>query len=240
MIVPRLSGQELGVFAALAVAPLVGRVTARLARRLAADREARPADDTPVDGSAVDVPAVGGSGGGVSWTWIGVGWAVVALSAGLAPPGLLVATLGLGWTLLLLAAVDIATLRLPDGITLPLCGLGLVLGGVAATPLGDRCLGLVAGGASLAVVDLIYVRLRGRSGIGLGDAKLFGAAGAWLGWRLLPSVLLLACAGGLAWVAVRVLVKGRSSASAPLPFGAPLCAAFWAVWLQGAATLANV
>ena len=66
-------------------------------------------------------------------------------------------------------------------------------------------------------------------GRGLGDAKLFSAAGAWLGWQVLPSALLLTCAGGLVWAALRIL-RGRSAADA-LPLGPPMALAFWLLWL---------
>ena len=64
--------------------------------------------------------------------------------------------------------------------------------------LGDHALGALAGFASLAVIASVYRRVRGREGLGLGDAKLLAAAGAWLGWQALPSVVLIAAASGLA------------------------------------------
>ena len=168
-----------------------------------------------------------------SFRWLIIGALAVTVSAIATPSQPLPISLCLGWALLLLAAIDIAVLRLPDLITLPLATLGF---GFALwrqdAPLAHLS-ALCAGFASFAVIDWLYVRFRGRSGLGMGDAKLFGAAGAWLGPYALPAVLLLACAGGLIWVAQRVLRKGLSHTRAPLPFGAPLCAAIWILWAKG-------
>ena len=159
--------------------------------------------------------------------------AFVFWSSAAAPLSALWIDLGLGWTLLGLAAIDMAALRLPDLLTVPLALAGLVTAGPLSPPLPDRLAGIAFGVGAIAALDMIYVRLRGRNGIGHGDAKLFGAAGAWLGWRALPSVLLFACAMGLAWVAVRLLVRGRAAAANPIPFGASLCAALLLLWLLG-------
>jgi len=69
----------------------------------------------------------------------------------------------------------------------------------------------------------------------LGDAKLLAVAGAWLGWTALPSVVVLACAGGLAWAALRLLRRGHEGLAEPIAFGLPLCAATWASLLLAAA-----
>jgi len=152
------------------------------------------------------------------------GWAILYSSQAL------MITLVLGWILLLLAMTDIAIFRLPNILTLPLLAMGLAVTVLQRQNLVDH--GLTACGAFALFwgLDRFYRSLRGRSGLGLGDAKLFAAAGAWLGWRPLPTVLLLACAGGLIWTAVRVLQSGQSAARKPLPFGAPLCASLWIVW----------
>ena len=148
-----------------------------------------------------------------------------------APVSRLLIDLGLGWTLLLLAAIDVAALRLPDIITIPLAVAGLCFAESVSATLPERFIGLAVGTSTLAALDLLYGRLRHRAGIGLGDAKLLGAAGAWLGWRALPSVLLIGCAGALVWVAVRILARGRSASGEAIPFGAPLCLALGILWL---------
>jgi leader peptidase (prepilin peptidase)/N-methyltransferase len=112
---------------------------------------------------------------------------------------------------------------LPDGVTLPLTGLGILI--AHALGWGDwqeRILAAAVGFLALALVREVYWRWRGRHGLGLGDAKLFAAAGAWTGAGALASVLLWAC--GLALAAVAV---------AALPFGPFLAAGTWLVWLYG-------
>jgi len=155
---------------------------------------------------------------------------VIALWAILYSLEPLLITLLLGWALLCLAYIDVAVLRLPDLLTLPLLLAGLGVTAALHQNLVEH--GLSAGIAFGLFWGLnrAYIFLRGRSGLGLGDAKLFAAAGAWVGWRPLPTLLLLACAGGLIWTAVRLMRSGSEAAQRPLPFGAPLCAAFWFVW----------
>ncbi|MBV9994450.1 MAG: prepilin peptidase [Caulobacteraceae bacterium] len=143
-------------------------------------------------------------------------------------------SLALGWTLVALAAVDLASFRLPDLLTLP-----LILAGLGATalmparPMLDHLAGAGAGWGSLVVLALAYRWWRGVEGVGQGDAKLLGAAGAWLGWRPLPSVLLIACAAAFVWVGFRTAARGRAALNERLAFGAPLCLAIWTVWLHG-------
>ncbi len=104
----------------------------------------------------------------------------------------------LGWGLLALAWIDAEHFWLPDVLTLPLIVLGLgataVLEPEAIT---DHALGAALGYAAFRGVDWLYRRLRGRAGLGQGDAKLLAAAGAWLGAVALPSVVLVAATFGL-------------------------------------------
>jgi leader peptidase (prepilin peptidase)/N-methyltransferase len=115
-------------------------------------------------------------------------------------------------------------------LTLPLAAAGLGFAVWRGDQPISHLIGLALGFLMFAGLDRAYSRLRGRSGLGLGDAKLFGAAGAWLGWRLLPEVLLLACAVGLIWFAVLALVKGLDRTRRPIAFGAPLCLAILLTW----------
>ena len=136
-----------------------------------------------------------------------------------------------GWALLTLAVLDAEHLWLPDAITLPLAGAGLALGLTFDPPFADRLIGAVAGYGVLAAIAALYRAGRGRSGMGGGDPKLFGAIGAWLGWQALPFVLVLASLAALLSVAFGS-ARGRSvTATTRLPFGAPLAVAGWAVWL---------
>jgi leader peptidase (prepilin peptidase)/N-methyltransferase len=167
--------------------------------------------------------------------------ACVALSAVLlAPPPAVPALLLAGWGLGLLGVVDLLALRLPDIVTLPLGVAGLILGpGLVASPLSEHIIGAAAGYLVLALIGWIYARLRGRDGLGLGDAKLLAVAGAWLGWKPLPSVVVLACAGGLAWAALKLLRRGQDGLSEPIAFGLPLSGAIWASLLLAVAGAAS-
>jgi leader peptidase (prepilin peptidase)/N-methyltransferase len=159
----------------------------------------------------------------------------VALSAATVLSGwLLWASLGLGWTLLTLAAMDWREFVLPDIITLPLIPGGLVVTwAIDPGLLIGHALGALAGFASFAVVASIYHHARGREGLGLGDAKLLAAAGAWLGWQALPSVVLIAAACGLALALATALAGAKLAWTSRIAFGPHLALAFWLVWLCG-------
>lgn len=137
-----------------------------------------------------------------------------------------------GWLLVALAALDVAALWLPDALTAPLAlaGLGAGLLGLEP-PLIDRAIGGAAGYLLLMAVAFGYRRWRGREGLGGGDPKLLGAIGLWLGWRMLPFVLLLASAAGLAAVLVARLAGRDIARDTPVPFGALLAAAAYPLWL---------
>lgn len=135
--------------------------------------------------------------------------------------------MALGWVLLTLAVLDARYYWLPNALTLPLAGLGLTVGPwVTGVRLADAVIGAVIGYAVLLVVALAYRRLRGREGLGLGDAKLLGALGAWFGWQALPFILLLASLLGLGWALAVALVSGkRVDGQAMVPLGTFLCIA---------------
>jgi len=144
----------------------------------------------------------------------------------------LLPALALGWLLAALTAVDVASFRLPDVLTGPMLVLGLLESLVLPDrPILNHVIGATGGFAVLALLGWGYERLRAREGIGLGDAKLLGAAGAWLGWAPLPSLVLLACAVALVLVAGMVFSKGRAALAERLAFGGPLCLATWLIWL---------
>lgn len=136
-----------------------------------------------------------------------------------------------GWWLLALALVDLRTKLLPDAMTLPLLLAGALLsvlgpGAGLAPPAGpaDSLAGAVAGFAVFALVAAAYRRLRAREGLGLGDAKLLAAAGAWLGWQALPIVVLTGAVLGLC---MAVLAGAHRDPSREVPFGPALALAFW-------------
>ncbi|HVF95556.1 MAG TPA: prepilin peptidase [Sphingomonas sp.] len=159
--------------------------------------------------------------------------AAIGMFAGIAAPspvGLAGATFG--WLLLALAALDIAALWLPDRLTGALAAAGLATGALGVAPaIDERAIGGAAGFLALWLVATTYRLVRGREGMGGGDPKLFGAIGLWLGWRMLPAVLLLASLVGLAAVLVAMLRGGRMARDTPLPFGALLAVAAYPAWV---------
>lgn len=140
----------------------------------------------------------------------------------------------LGWMLLALAVSDLRHQLLPDFLTLPLLVIGLASAAVLAPDeLPSRLLGAVIGFIALALLREAYWILRAREGIGLGDAKLLAAAGAWIGWQELAGAILVAALGALAVVGIRYCRGTRVSLGDRLPFGAYLCLGIWVEWLYG-------
>ena len=161
-----------------------------------------------------------------------VGCGAACLAVGIAaPPSALGAGLALALALAVLAAVDVAALRLPDVLTLPLIAAGLAWAVWSGQDAAVRLVGAALGFVALWALAWGFRRATGRAGLGLGDAKLFAAAGAWLGWDNLPQVLLIACGLGFAWVGVSGLAAGLQALKRPVPFGAPLCVAILTEWL---------
>lgn len=147
---------------------------------------------------------------------------------------LLVLSLLLGCFLAALSAIDLNEFRLPDVLTLPLMVVGLI-----ATPLllgasvWWQAASAAIGFALLAGAAVIYARLRGEAGLGLGDAKLLAASGAWLGAEALPSVLLWACGSAIIGLCIRGWRGGSLSRKSRVPFGPFLAFGTWLVWLYG-------
>jgi leader peptidase (prepilin peptidase)/N-methyltransferase len=129
------------------------------------------------------------------------------------------AACGLLWTLTALAFIDADTQFLPDDLTLPLLWAGLVanLFGLFV-PLAEAVVGAVAGYLALWTVYWIYKIVRRREGMGHGDFKLLAALGAWMGWKMLPAIVLLSSAAGALIGIALVAFEGRDKAQ-PLPFG---------------------
>jgi leader peptidase (prepilin peptidase)/N-methyltransferase len=148
--------------------------------------------------------------------------------------------LGVTWSLVALTGIDLDHQLLPDGITLPLLWAGLLaavlFGPVAGLPLPvsprDAILGAAAGYLSLWLVFHAFRLLTGKEGMGYGDFKLFAALGAWLGWKLLPLVILLSAGTGAVLGIAMILLRGRDRA-APMPFGPYLAVAGWIAMLYG-------
>ena len=153
------------------------------------------------------------------------GWAVLAET----DERLVWLDCALGWSLLTLAWIDWEHMVLPDVLTLP-----LVLAGLGATwleepsALGEHAAGAAAGYLAFRAIEIGYRRLRGRDGLGQGDAKLMAAAGAWLGLAPLPAVVFTAAMIGLA-IAAGLRIAGQIlHGGSAIPFGPALCAAIWA------------
>lgn len=157
-----------------------------------------------------------------------------ALSGGDTPLPVTMLSVPLGAALIALSLIDLRTMRLPDAITLPL----IAAGPLAALALGwDGVLWRVGSAAAgfllLFAVAHGYRALRGRAGLGLGDAKLLAAAGAWLGLEGLPSVVAWGSITALVAVAAAILLGRQVEASSRVPFGPFLAFGFWVVWLYG-------
>lgn len=153
---------------------------------------------------------------------------------------LLWASCVLGWTLVTLAAIDFRHLVLPDAMTLPLIPLGLVVAwGIEPASLPGHAAGAAAGFLAFYGIMVAYRRLRGREGLGLGDAKLLAGAGAWVSWPALPGIVLLAALAALVTTLGRALALRRVDTAAHIPFGPFLCLGTWIVWLYGPLIVAN-
>ena len=146
------------------------------------------------------------------------------------------AALVMTWFLVALSVIDLDHQLLPDTLTLPLLWLGLsfslqpnVLSTV--TP-QEALLGAMAGYLSLWLVYQGFKLATGKEGMGYGDFKLLAALGAWLGWQMLPLIILLsACVGAIVGIGL-IVFRGRDH-SIPMPFGPYLAAAGWVALLWG-------
>ena len=162
---------------------------------------------------------------------------VVAIVFG--PSWQFVAAAGFTWALIALALIDIDHKLLPDSITQPLLWAGLLVslfsieGEPLFTDVSSAVIGAAAGYLSLWLVFHLFRLLTGKEGMGYGDFKLLAALGAWLGWQMLPLVILLSAAVGAIVGSILLLASGRSRHT-PIPFGPYLAAAGWIGLLWGA------
>jgi leader peptidase (prepilin peptidase)/N-methyltransferase len=138
----------------------------------------------------------------------------------------------LGWTLLAVAWIDVEHLILPDILTLPLLLAGLaVVGWETPDKLGDHALAAACGYLLFRGIAYCYRRLRGREGLGDGDAKLLAAGGAWLGLLSLDALILVAAGIGLTGAVIAWLGGRRLDLASTVPFGAALALALFALRL---------
>lgn len=136
------------------------------------------------------------------------------------------------WALIALAAIDLDTQLLPDDITLPLIWLGLLVNlNNGLTDIQSAVVGAMAGYVSLWIIYWCFKLATGKEGMGYGDFKLLSAIGAWLGWHMLPIVILLSSFVG-AFVGISLIIAARLNKSIPIPFGpylvgGAIIALFW-------------
>ena len=156
--------------------------------------------------------------GYVAWRY---GWSAAMLGA-----------LLFAWAMIALAFIDFDTFFLPDSITLPLMWAGLLINiDGTFTDIRSAVLGAAAGYLALWSVFWAFKLATGKEGMGYGDFKLLAAIGAWLGWKLLPLVIVVSSFLGAA-VGVGLIAFARHERSVPIPFGpylvvAGLIALFW-------------
>jgi leader peptidase (prepilin peptidase)/N-methyltransferase len=252
-VAPIETWRELGAagWGLILAAPVIGSFLGVLIRRLPEGRPIvwarsgcehcgaglRPAELVPLVSWALARGRCGHCGRSIGWFYPAVELAALAVALiALAVDEVEAAWLDclLGWWLLALAWIDIRRWILPDALTLPLIVAGL-LAALATEPdaLVERALGAALGYVALWTVAWLYRRLRGREGLGQGDAKLFAAAGAWLGALALPQVILVAAIAALLTAAALRLYGTEIRAHSALPFGPFLALAIWALWLFG-------
>lgn len=123
------------------------------------------------------------------------------------------------WFLIALIFIDADTSLLPDDLTLPLLWLGLIFNiGQGFVPLGEAVIGAAAGYLSLWSIYWIFKLVTGKEGMGYGDFKLLAALGAWLGWKMLPIIILLSSLAG-AIIGIVLILLARHGMGKPMPFG---------------------
>jgi len=125
------------------------------------------------------------------------------------------------WMLVALTFIDFDTLFLPDNLTLPLLWAGLlanVCGAVPSVSLRAAVIGAIAGYLVLWLIYWAFKLIRGKEGMGYGDFKLLAALGAWLGWQMLPLIVVLSSVVGAA-IGISLVLFKRHDRENPLPFG---------------------
>jgi len=123
------------------------------------------------------------------------------------------------FALIALTFIDFDTQLLPDDITLPLLWLGLLFNlNVGFTDLKSAVIGAMAGYLVLWCVFWLFKIIRGKEGMGYGDFKLLAAIGAWFGWKLLPTVILLSSTLG-AIIGIALIIVTKRGKEVPMPFG---------------------
>ena len=168
--------------------------------------------------------------------------AVEALTGALS--ALVIWKLGSGWaglaalfflySLIAMTFIDFDTQLLPDDLTYPLLWAGLLMNiNGTYVPLQDAVIGAAAGYLALWSIYWLFKLATGKEGMGYGDFKLLAALGAWMGWTMLPTIILLSSVVG-AVVGIALIVFARHGRNTPIPFGPYLAAAGLIAMLYGA------
>jgi len=167
--------------------------------------------------------------------------AVELLSGALS--ALLIWHFGSGWVglsallfayfLIAMTFIDIDTQLLPDDLTLPLLWCGLLVNMTGTfVPLHEAVIGAAAGYLSLWAIYWLFKLATGKEGMGYGDFKLLAALGAWLGWKMLPLIILLSSIVG-AMLGIGLIVLAKQGRNHQIPFGPYLAAAGLLALLYG-------
>lgn len=143
--------------------------------------------------------------------------------------------------LLVITFIDLEHLIIPDVIVWPGIGLGLIVHlylspAPIVTALTDSLIGIAVGGGSLFLLGWVYEHMRGRVGLGLGDAKLAAMLGAFFGWRAIIFLLLLSSITGTV-VGLSYILLRRHSLTHPIPYGPFLALAAWIYLFYGSQLL---
>ena len=156
---------------------------------------------------------------------------VIALQFGVSLETLLL--LVLTWGLVCLTLIDFDHMLLPDQIVMPLLWLGLLVNvNDTFVPLNDAVIGAAVGYMSLFSVFWLFKLITGKEGMGFGDFKLFALFGAWIGWQLLPILILMASVVG-AIVGIFLMLFKNHQREQGIPFGPYLAVAGWITLLWG-------
>lgn len=240
---------DLSSIAVLTAAPFIGSFIGCVADRLPAGRpllldRSRCDNCDHVLGPRDLVPIVSWCAGGAKcrhcagrispyYPLVEVAAILIAVSAIAIFEGeLLWISLGFGALLLTLAAMDLRHMILADSLTLALVVAGVIVAVFwSRLPFLDHAIGGLVGGGVLYGLNRLYRIVRGKDGLGLGDVKLLAAAGVWLGWQGLPSVLLYATLSALLCVSLGWF--GRLARDTAVPFGTFICLGAWLTWTAG-------
>ena len=150
---------------------------------------------------------------------------------GLNLPGL--TALCLTACLIVLTGIDTDHQLLPDNITLPLLWTGILINFWSVhTDLASSVMGAIAGYMVLWSIYHLFRLLTGKEGMGYGDFKLMAALGAWMGWQLLPLIVLFSSVVGAAF-GLALMATGKLQRDKPMPFGPFIAAAGWIALIWG-------